>query len=62
MDTRGQELAETFVTMLNTHDPDMVDQFVTEDYITTRSSPTDAKRTVSSGTGSSWAFPTPAPA
>ena len=33
MDTHGQELAETFVKMLNTHDLDMVDQFVTEDYI-----------------------------
>jgi steroid delta-isomerase-like uncharacterized protein len=33
MNTRGQELAETFVKMLNTHDPDMVDEFVTKDYI-----------------------------
>lgn len=33
MDTRGRELAETFVAMLNTHDPDLVDQFVTDDYI-----------------------------
>jgi steroid delta-isomerase-like uncharacterized protein len=33
MDTHGQELAETFVEMLNTHNPDLVDQFVAEDYI-----------------------------
>src|ERR1700750_2787217 len=33
MDTRGQELAETFVKMLNTHNPDVVDQFEAEDYI-----------------------------
>lgn len=32
MDTRAQQLAETYVTMLNTHDPDLVDQFVAEDY------------------------------
>jgi steroid delta-isomerase-like uncharacterized protein len=29
----GQELAETFVKMLNTHNPDLVDQFVAEGYI-----------------------------
>jgi len=33
MDTHGQELAETFVKMVNTHDPDLVDQFMAEDYI-----------------------------
>jgi steroid delta-isomerase-like uncharacterized protein len=33
MRKNGQELAETFVEMLNTHDPDLVDQFVAEDYI-----------------------------
>lgn len=33
MDTRGQELAETFVRMLNTHNADLVDQFVAEGYI-----------------------------
>jgi steroid delta-isomerase-like uncharacterized protein len=33
MDTHGQELAETFVKMLNTHNPDLVDQFEAEDYI-----------------------------
>ena len=33
MDTHGQELAETYLKMLNTHDPDLVDQFVAEDYI-----------------------------
>jgi len=33
MGKNGHELAETFVTMLNTHDPDLVDQLMTEDYI-----------------------------
>ena len=33
MDTHAQELAETYVKMLNTHDPDLVDQFVAEDYV-----------------------------
>src|ERR1700757_5100461 len=33
MDKNGQELAETFVKMLNTHDPDLVDQFVAEGYV-----------------------------
>jgi steroid delta-isomerase-like uncharacterized protein len=33
MNDLGRELAETFVTMLNTHDPDLVDQFVAEDYV-----------------------------
>ena len=33
MDTHGQELAETFVKMVNTHDPNLVDQFMAEDYI-----------------------------
>ena len=28
MDTNGQQLADTYVAMLNTHDPDLVDQFV----------------------------------
>ena len=32
MDTDGRQLAETYVAMLNTHDPDLVDQFVAEDY------------------------------
>jgi steroid delta-isomerase-like uncharacterized protein len=32
MDTNGHQLAETYVAMLNTHDPDLVDQFVAEDY------------------------------
>jgi steroid delta-isomerase-like uncharacterized protein len=32
MHKNGQELAETFVKMLNTHDPDLVDQLMTEDY------------------------------
>jgi steroid delta-isomerase-like uncharacterized protein len=33
MDTHGQELAETYVKMLNTHDPELVDQFEAEGYI-----------------------------
>jgi len=33
MDTHGQELAETYLRMLNTHDPDLVDQFVAEGYV-----------------------------
>src|SRR6188472_787227 len=32
MDTNGQQLGETYVAMLNTHDPDLVDRFVAEDY------------------------------
>jgi len=33
MTATAQQLADTYVTMLNTHDPDLVDQFVAEDYI-----------------------------
>jgi len=33
MDAHEQELAETFLKLLNTHDPDLVDQFVAMDYI-----------------------------
>ena len=64
MDTHGQELAETFVKMVNTHDPDLVDQFMAEDYINHKrvSSLTAAKRTASSGTRSSRRCPTSAPA
>ena len=32
MDTNGQHLAETYLAMLNTHNPDLVDQFVAGDY------------------------------
>ena len=32
MDTHGQHLAETFLEMINTHNPDLVDRFVAEDY------------------------------
>jgi steroid delta-isomerase-like uncharacterized protein len=32
MQTTGQQLAETYVAMLNKHDPDLVDHFVAEDY------------------------------
>jgi steroid delta-isomerase-like uncharacterized protein len=33
MDTHAQQLAETYLAMLNTHDPDLVDRFVAEDYV-----------------------------
>jgi steroid delta-isomerase-like uncharacterized protein len=32
MDTDGQQLVETYLQMLNTHDPDLVDRFVAEQY------------------------------
>jgi steroid delta-isomerase-like uncharacterized protein len=32
METTGQHLAETYVLMLNTHEPDLVDRFVAEGY------------------------------
>jgi len=32
MDTNGQHLAETYLEMLNTHEPDLVNRFVAEDY------------------------------
>jgi steroid delta-isomerase-like uncharacterized protein len=32
MTTSGRRLAEIYVEMLNRHDPDLVDQFVAEDY------------------------------
>src|ERR1035438_10631439 len=34
METNGQHLAETYLVMLNTHKPDLVDRFVAEDYRT----------------------------
>ena len=33
MDRHGEELAETFVKMINTHDPDVVDQFEAQGYV-----------------------------
>lgn len=33
MTTAAKHLADLYVTMLNTHDPDLVDQFVAEDYV-----------------------------
>ncbi len=33
MDKNGQQLVETYLKMLNTHDPDMVDQFEAESYV-----------------------------
>ena len=33
MTTNGRQLADLFVQMANTHDPDLVDRFVAEDYI-----------------------------
>ena len=32
METHGQQLAETYLEMLNTHEPDLVDRFVAEQY------------------------------
>ncbi len=32
METEGHELASSYLTMLNTHDPDVVDRFVGETY------------------------------
>src|SRR4051794_2088335 len=32
MDTHGQRLAETYLKMLNTHEPDLVDRVVAEQY------------------------------
>ena len=32
METNRQQLAETYLGMLNTHDPDLVDRFVAETY------------------------------
>jgi steroid delta-isomerase-like uncharacterized protein len=32
MDQHAQQLAETYLSMLNTHDPDLVDRFVAGDY------------------------------
>ena len=32
MDKHGQHLAETYLAMLNKHDPDLVDRFVAEKY------------------------------
>jgi steroid delta-isomerase-like uncharacterized protein len=32
MDTNGQHLAETYLAMLNTHESDLVDRFVAENY------------------------------
>jgi hypothetical protein len=31
METNGQHLAETYLAMLNAHEPDLVDRFVAED-------------------------------
>jgi steroid delta-isomerase-like uncharacterized protein len=33
MTTSAQQLAETYVEMLNSHDADLVDRFVAEDYV-----------------------------
>ena len=33
MTTTAEHLADIYVTMLNTHDPDLVDQFVAHDYV-----------------------------
>ena len=62
METNGRHLAETYLAMLNTHQPDLVDRFVSETYrTTTPSSPTVARRTASSGPPSSAPCPISAP-
>ena len=63
MDTRGQQLAETFLKMNNTHDPDLVDQFEAEGYVNHEAlfSAEGARRTGSSGRRSSRRCPTSAP-
>ena len=33
MQTHGQQLAESYLAMLNTHEPDLVDRFVAEGYV-----------------------------
>jgi steroid delta-isomerase-like uncharacterized protein len=33
MDTRERQLAEAYLAMLNTREPDLVDRFVAEDYV-----------------------------
>ena len=33
MNAHGRQLAENYLLMLNKHDPDLVDQFVAEDYV-----------------------------
>jgi steroid delta-isomerase-like uncharacterized protein len=33
MTPAARQLADTYVTMLNSHDPDLVDRFVAEDYV-----------------------------
>ncbi|MGD0604769.1 MAG: ester cyclase [Streptosporangiaceae bacterium] len=32
METNGRQLADTYLAMLNTHEPDLVDRFVAQDY------------------------------
>ena len=43
MTTAAQQLADIYVTMLNTHDPDLVDRFVAEDYLNHNPSVADGR-------------------
>jgi len=58
METNGQQLAETYLGMLNKHDPDLVDRFVAETYRNHNAlSPTVVRQTASSGPRSSTPCP-----
>ncbi len=43
MTTHEQQLAETYLKMLNTHAPDLVDRFVSEDYVNHNASVADGR-------------------
>ena len=59
MTTAAQSLAETFVRMLNEHDPDLVDQFVADNYRNHNAFVGDGREANrSSGPGSSPPFRT----
>ena len=59
MTAAAQSLAETFVRMLNEHDPDLVDQFVADNYRNHNAFVGDGREaTAGSGPGSSPPFRT----
>ena len=43
MTTTAQQLADTYVTMLNTHDAGLVDRFIAEDYVNHNALVTDGR-------------------
>jgi predicted SnoaL-like aldol condensation-catalyzing enzyme len=65
MEPNGQQLADTYLSMLNTHDPSLVDQFVGVEYRNHNAfvedgregNRTDVKGIGSSGPRSSQPFP-----